>query len=208
MLFRSKDFFAKFNPIFAGDNIIEEKCENAGQAFSYKGSCYQIKMLGKAQPYNAATAIEVGRLLGIDDSAITQGLSKASLDGRLERLEAKGVKYILDGGHNPGAVKELAGELSKTQGEKELVFGCLSDKDVEGIATLLSPHFKRAVLFSPNSDRAMAIERITKAFTGKIDYTTAQNIGKALDQTKCKAVIICGSFTFIKEAREWIRKRQ
>ena len=203
-----KDFFAKFNPIFAGENLTKEQPQTKGQSFSYKGNCYQISMLGTAQPYNAATAIEVGRLLGIEDKYITRGLSKAHLEGRLEMVEAKGVKYILDGGHNPGAVAQLAGELSKMQGEKELVFGCLSDKDVESIATLLSPHFKRAILFSPESYRAMPLERIEEAFKGKLDYTTAQNIGKALDQTKCKTVIICGSFTFIKEAREWIRKRQ
>lgn len=203
-----KDFFAKFNPIFAGENLKIEKNQTAGQAFSYKGSRYEIKMLGTAQPYNAATAVEVAKLLGIDDSAIAQGLSKASLDGRLELEERKGVKYILDGGHNPGAIELLIQLLAEIKGEKELIFGCLSDKDVESIATLLSPYFKRAILFSPNSDRAMAIERIEKAFKGKIDFTTAQNIGKALDQTECKTVVICGSFTFIKEAREWIRKRQ
>lgn len=203
-----KDFFVKFNPIFAGESLIEEQNQTPGQSFSYKGNRYQIKMLGTAQLYNAATAIEAAGLLGIDNQAIARGLKTAHLEGRLEMLEAKGVKYILDGGHNPGAVAQLAGELSKTQGEKELVFGCLSDKDVESIAAILSPYFKRAILFSPESYRAMPIERIEKAFKGNVDYTTAQNIGKALDQTKCKTVVICGSFTFIKEAREWIRKRQ
>lgn len=203
-----KDYFVKFNPVFAGENLIEEQNQTPVQSFTYNGNRYQIKMLGEAQLYNAATAIEAAGLLGIDNQAIARGLKTAHLEGRLEMLEAKGVKYVLDGGHNPGAVAQLAGELSKTQGEKELVFGCLSDKDVQSIATLLSPYFKRAILFSPESYRAMPIERIEKAFKGKLDYTTAQNIGKALDQTKCKTVVICGSFTFIKEAREWIRKRQ
>ena len=202
-----KDFFAKFNPVFAGGNLLEENCER-GQAFSYKGNRYEISMLGTAQLYNAATAIEVGRLLGIGDKYITQGLKTARLEGRLEIIECKGVRYVLDGGHNPGAVEQLSGVLSKMHGEKELVFGCLSDKDVENIAKELSPYFKRAILFSPESYRAMPIERIERAFTGKIDYTTAQNIGKALDQTKCKIVVVCGSFTFIKEAREWIKKQQ
>lgn len=203
-----KDFFARFNPVFAGENLMEDKTQTVGQAFSYRGNNYRIKMLGKAQLYNAATAIETAKILGIADEFITQGLREAKLGGRLEVEECNGFKYILDGSHNPGAVAQLVGVLSSVQGEKELVFGCLSDKDVERIAAELSPHFKSAILFSPNSDRAMAIERITKAFSGKVNYTTAENVTSALEKTECKIVVVCGSFTFIKEAREWIRKRQ
>lgn len=202
------DFFKKFNPVFAGEILIEEKCEKAGQAFSYKGSLYEINMLGKAQLFNAATAIEACRLLGIADNAITQGLKLAKLGGRVEIEEKNGVKYILDGGHNPGAIAQLVDTLNQIDGEKELVFGCLSDKDVEGVAALLAPKFKRAILFSPPSVRAMAIEKIIKAFSGKIDYITAKDVSSALDKTKCNTVVVCGSFTFIKEAREWIRRQQ
>ncbi|MGN0812437.1 MAG: bifunctional folylpolyglutamate synthase/dihydrofolate synthase [Candidatus Coproplasma sp.] len=203
-----KQFFARFNPVYAGENIIIENTEQSGQAFRYKDNRYEIKMLGKAQPYNAATAIEVCRLLDIDEKFIAQGLKTARVDGRLEVINCRGVKYILDGGHNPGAVKELAGVLSDIKGEKELIFGCLSDKDVEGIATELSPYFKRAVLFSPNSCRAMALEKIEGAFTGKTEYIIAENVTSALEKTECETVVVCGSFTFLKEAREWIRKRR
>ncbi|MGN0807665.1 MAG: bifunctional folylpolyglutamate synthase/dihydrofolate synthase [Candidatus Coproplasma sp.] len=203
-----KDFFARFNPVFAGENLIEDKSQTSGQAFSYRGNNYHIKMLGEAQLYNAATAIDTAKILGIADKFITKGLSEAELDGRLEVEECSGVKYILDGSHNPGAVAQLVGVLPSVQGEKELVFGCLSDKDVEEIAFKLSPYFKRAILFSPDSDRAMAIERIIKAFSEKLNYITAENVISALEKTECKNVVVCGSFTFIKEAREWIRKRQ
>ncbi len=202
------DFFARFNPVFAGTDLIEEKCEKLGQAFSYKGGRYEINMLGKAQLFNAATAIDTCKLLGIEDSAIAQGLKLAKLGGRVEIEQAGGVKYILDGGHNPGAIAQLVDTLKKIDGEKELVFGCLSDKDVESVANLLAPCFKRAILFSPPSVRAMDIEKIINAFSGKIDYITAKDVSCALDQTTCKVVVVCGSFTFIKEAREWIRKRQ
>ncbi|MGN0806153.1 MAG: bifunctional folylpolyglutamate synthase/dihydrofolate synthase [Candidatus Coproplasma sp.] len=203
-----KHFFSKFDPVFAGKDLTEEKCDGQGQAFIYKGSRYEIKMLGKAQMYNAATAIEVCKILGIEERYIFQGIKNARLSGRLETEERNGVKYILDGAHNPGAIAELVGVLSDIKGERELVFGCLSDKDVESIASLLSPYFKRAVLFSPQSVRAMAIERIINAFSGKTEYITAENVTEALEKTECKTVVVCGSFTFLKEAREWIRKRR
>ncbi|MGN1103459.1 MAG: bifunctional folylpolyglutamate synthase/dihydrofolate synthase [Candidatus Coproplasma sp.] len=202
-----KRFFEKFKPVFAGENLTKENCAE-GQAFSYRGSRYEINLLGEAQLYNASTAIEVCTLLGIDENAIVQGLKTARLKGRLEQIERNGVRFILDGGHNPGAVAQLVGVIKGIKGEKELVFGCLSDKDVESIAKELSPHFKRAILFSPASYRAMVLDRITKAFTGKIDYVTAQNIDDALEKTQCRNVAVCGSFTFIKEASEWIRKLQ
>ncbi|MGN1060908.1 MAG: bifunctional folylpolyglutamate synthase/dihydrofolate synthase [Candidatus Coproplasma sp.] len=203
-----KDFFAGFNPVFAGENLTAEECSILGQAFLYKGVRYEIKMLGRAQLFNAATAIEVCKLLGIEDKFIVKGLRFAKLDGRVEIEQIGGVKYILDGGHNPGAIAQLVDTLKQIDGEKELIFGCLSDKDADGVAEILAPCFKRAILFSPPSVRAMPIEKIINAFSGKIDYITAKEITSALEKTECGTVAVCGSFTFIKEAREWIRKRQ
>ena len=89
------------------------------------------------------------------------------------------------------------------------MFGCLSDKDVCGAAEALAPHFRSAVLFSPKSYRAMELERIYGAFKGKIEViTTAETVEAALSKAAGKTVVVCGSFTALKEAREWIEKRQ
>ncbi len=203
-----KDFFRRFDPIFAGEGLEKEKDSSNGQTFTYKGNRYKINMLGRAQLYNAATAIEVCNLLGIGQSYIAQGLKNTVLGGRLQVEESGGVKYILDGAHNPGAIAELVEVLENIKGEKELVFGCLSDKDVESAARLLAPCFKRVILFSPPSVRAMALEKIVGAFSNKLDYITADGVSDALKKTQSKTVVVCGSFTFIKEAQEWIKKRQ
>lgn len=202
------NFFKRFNPIFAGEGLTVTKVGSGYRNFSYGGREYRIKMLGEAQPYNAATAIEACRLLGIDEDAIYRGLADTELGGRIELLHANGRQFVLDGAHNTGAVEELATVLCDMQGEKELVFGCLSDKDVNSVATVLAPHFKKAYLFSPSSARAMDIEKIKTAFDGKIEYVTANGIIDALEKTRCKTVVACGSFTFIKEAKEWINKLQ
>lgn len=203
-----KDFFKRFDPVFSGDDLSVVETTVEGQTFLYGGREYRISMLGEAQPYNAATAIETCRLLGVSGEIIAQGLRAAKLCGRVEFLCANGRQFVLDGAHNPGAVEELATVLRNMQGEKELVFGCLSDKDVKSVASVLSPHFKRAVLFSPSSARAMDVESVKTAFDGKIEYVTASGISDALEKTECKTVVVCGSFTFIKEAKEWISKRQ
>lgn len=203
-----KDFFTKFDPVFAGVGLEEEAAEGCAQAFKYGGRHYQINMLGRAQLYNAATAIEACKLLSIEDKFIRQGLKLAVLGGRLQVIKKRGVTYILDGAHNPGALKELSAVIKNTDGEKELVFGCLSDKDVGEAARILCPHFKKAYLFSPASVRAMPLDKIGQAFSGKIDFTTAQSVTCALEKTRCKVVAVCGSFTIIKEAVEWINKQQ
>lgn len=201
-------FFSQFNPIIAGKGLTDIKSCNNCQTFLYGGKQYKINMHGKAQAYNAATAIEVCRLLGISESAIESGISLAKLDGRIEFLQVGKRRYILDGGHNPGAAQVLSDVLNNIHGEKLLVFGCLSDKDVQTVANTLAPHFKKAILFIPSSVRAMDIQKIENAFKGKVEYITAKDINDALKKADCNLVVVCGSFTFIKEAKSWIGKQQ
>ena len=55
----------------------------------------------------------------------------------------------------------------------------------------------------------MELERIYGAFKGKIEViTTAETVEAALSKAAGKTVVVCGSFTALKEAREWIEKRQ
>lgn len=208
-----KEFFKKFNPVFAGEGLTPATADTTCvQAFCYKGETYGINMLGSAQPYNAATAIEACRLLGIESRYITEGLKTAKLYGRTEVIKKGGRTFIFDGAHNPAAIGALTQTLADTPdfkgGEAELVFGCLSDKDVEACAKILAPHFKRAILFEPESARAMALDKMIKAFTGKIPVETAPSVIGALDKTESRKIVVCGSFTIIKEAREWIKREQ
>lgn len=205
-----KDFFKSFDPVFAGEGLTEIPTGNGleGQSFRYKGEEYFINMSGRAQLYNAAAAIETCRLLGIDNKYIVNGLRAARLRGRIETLRLGGTEYILDGAHNPGALKELVGSVVFDAENSELVFGCLSDKDVYAAAEILAPHFSRAILFEPDSPRAMKLGKIVGAFEGKIKIETAYSVCGALEKARGGKVAVCGSFTFIKEAAEWINRRR
>ncbi len=207
----AKRFFGRFDPVIAGEGLTPLASEDGedGQRFRYKGAEYRIKMLGEAQLYNAATAVEVCRLLGIEERYISEGLGEAELAGRIQIIKRGGRTFILDGAHNPGAAEALSGFL-KGYGvtEGELVFGCLSDKDADGLAEILSPHFIRAVLFEPDSPRAMPLKKMLCAFSGRIDTLTAASVGEALDKTEADTVAVCGSFTILKEAEEWINRRR
>ena len=200
---------AEAREFFRGCKFADDVDEVFDGGFIYGGKKFELNAEGCCQHLNAACAIEGAKILGIDDGAVYKGVADCRPRGRLEKFYLNGREYILDGAHNPAAFKPLTELLALCPKPAALVFGCLSDKDVCGAAEALAPHFRSAVLFSPKSYRAMELERIYGAFKGKIEViTTAETVEAALSKAAGKTVVVCGSFTALKEAREWIEKRQ
>lgn len=200
-------YFSALGARFAGDGLRVLSEDAEGQTFSYNGEIYRIKMLGRAQCYNAATAAEACKLLGLSYKDIADGLAMTRLKGRVEVIKKGDVTYVLDGAHNPAAFEPLIGSLRHIPAPITLIYGCLSDKDVKNSAKILAPHFKNAVLVAPNSYRAMETGKIYAAFADKIgDVRTAGSVGEALETARGASVVVCGSFTLLKEAKEWIKR--
>ena len=197
-------FFEKKHAIFAKKPKII--CDNA---FLYDGKEYRIAMKGSAQPYNAATAIEVAKLLKIDETAIYMGVYQASLTGRIEVLTTKdGKKYILDGAHNPAAFIPLKDYLSNVSGKKSVIYGCLSDKDIKGNLSCLAPVADEIITVKPNSARAMDEDKIYNTCTGLFkSVQRAVSVEDALTKAGFGTVAVCGSFTLLREAKKWIEKK-
>lgn len=202
-------FFEKKGAIFAGDGLKILSRSPYGQIFEYKGATYEISLHGDAQCYNAATAAEACAILGFSQSDIKSGLRSARISGRAERIETSHGLYIIDGAHNPAAFAPLCDLLARTQGSRRLIFGCLSDKDVDNIARILSGYFISVTLVVPDSQRAMDIEKMEKAFGRCFSgVSSARSVSEALEGAKADVIVVCGTFTILKEAREWIEKRQ
>lgn len=171
---------------------------------------YKLRMAGDCQPYNAACAIEAARLLKIDETSIYSGVNSAYLPARVQYFKSEDVTYILDGAHNPASFAPLAGVLRGEKGVKCVIFGCLSDKDVDGDAFALRGAADRIITVKPNSPRAMPQEKITSAFRKYFNNVTEENsVGSALANacTNSEVIAVCGSFTILKEAKLWIEKR-
>lgn len=205
-----KAFFKKLNVKFAGENLKLIQRSDYGQVFELDGVQYPLAMLGDEQCYNAATAIEACRILGIDAAIYADGVFKGvRLAGRMEIIGRGGATYVLDGSHNPASFSPLVGYLERRGGGDTLIYGCLSDKDVTAAADLLAPHFKNVICVRPESYRAMDIKRITEAFKGRgIRVGRAAGVGEALDAATGGLIVVCGSFTILKEAKEWIEREQ
>lgn len=179
-----------------------------GQSFLYGGEKFTIQMAGFAQVYNAAAAIEGARILGIGEKYIREGIASARLEGRLQRVVSGGRTFIVDGCHNPQSFTPLKRALSAfPPGEVTVVFGCLSDKDIEGNLGEIKGLAHRIIAVKPNSPRAMELGKIYAACKKYFaDATTADGVAAALESSG-GTTVVCGSFTLVKEALNWIGKR-
>ena len=99
-----------------------------------------IALAGSHQKQNAALAIAALRAakIDIDDSAIAQGLAAIEWPARFQRWDER---TIIDGAHNPAAVRTLAETWREIFGDQRatLVLAVLSDKDLRGICEALAP---------------------------------------------------------------------
>lgn len=177
--------------------------------FIYKGKKYVLSVSGSLQPYNAATAIEAAKLLNIGDNAIFEGIKNTKPCGRLEKFEVCGRTYILDGAHNPAAFVPLKEYLEDAKGGKTIVYGSLSDKDIEGNLKNLAGITDNIIAVKCGGYRAADIERTAEACVKYFkNVSKAESVSDALKEAETQTVIVCGSFTLLKEAKEWIEKRR
>jgi dihydrofolate synthase/folylpolyglutamate synthase len=108
-----------------------------------------VGLRGRHQAANAAVAdalldaLEVAGVARVSDEARRTGYATARWPGRLELVEYRGHRILLDGAHNPDGAASLARALDDlaphvgVSGPVTLVIGVMADKDVEGIVRAL-----------------------------------------------------------------------
>lgn len=202
---KAKEYFKGLGGILADGTVSTD-----GNLFSYRGKEYELSNSNGYSAYNAATAIEGAKILGLPEEAIYEGIKNVKLFGRVEKIEAGGRAFILDGAHNPAAFEPLAEYLGNFLEEITVIFGCLKDKDIDGILSGLATVRVGKIYAVPcPNPRTRTAEETKKAvlkyFT---DVRTAENVSDALDKSDTGLVVVCGSFTLLKEAKQWIDKRQ
>lgn len=174
-------------------------------AKSYDG---EIRARGYLQPYNAGLAAEAARILKIDENAIYSGVKRAQPEGRLDFFEVGKVTYILDGAHNPAAFLPLNELLNERDyGPITFIFGCLADKDIDGNLTAITGFSDDIIAVKCPGPRARSLGDTEKACRKYFkNVKTAQSVEEALDTANARTVVVCGSFTLLKGAKEWIEK--
>jgi dihydrofolate synthase/folylpolyglutamate synthase len=93
----------------------------------------------------------------LSDQALRDAASATSVSGRLEVLGGEPLT-VLDGAHNPHAVRALIDSLQPLLGERPLtlVLGVLEDKDAASMLEALLARCERAWFTAPPSPRALS----------------------------------------------------
>jgi dihydrofolate synthase/folylpolyglutamate synthase len=179
------------------------------QTFSYRGEEYTIGMYGTPQMYNAAVAVEVAIQLHLRTVAIKTGLRRAKMPGRVERLWYGNTTYVLDGCHNPQSFAPFLEWARANGGVDTLIYGCLADKDVQNASEQLSEVAQNVVAVAPHSYRAMDLANIRQSLMQNFaTVQTAPSVKQALQKARGNRIAVCGSFTLLKEAKDWIVGKQ
>ena len=167
-------------------------------------------LYGEAQKYNAGLAIAAAKLLKIDETSIYLGVNRAKLCGRCEVLTANdGAFYILDGAHNPAAFAPLVELVKNKFGKADgVIYGSLSDKNIRKNLEIISSFATKVAVVPCESPRNIDIGKLTKECVNLGIYAGKfENITAALDNFHGKVIAVCGSFTLLREAKQWIEKR-
>ncbi|MEA1871369.1 MAG: folylpolyglutamate synthase/dihydrofolate synthase family protein, partial [Candidatus Bipolaricaulota bacterium] len=173
-----------------------------------------LPLLGGYQQENLRVTLRAIELLREDgltipNHAVASGLAVARWPGRFEVISRRPL-VILDGAHNQPGALALAEDIERTlpdQIHRHLLFGILSDKELEPIARALFPLFSSVTLTRPKSPRAMALDPLLEAARSlgivplrstsvREGATSAYNSLKEDD-----ALVVTGSLTVVREAR-------
>jgi len=179
----------------------------------------KIKLLGRHQAVNAATAVGVVEALknygvSVTVETIRKGLYKALWPGRFEIVK-KNPLIILDGAQNKAssiALRDAVKELFKKK--IILILGLSSDKDIKGVLKVLTPFAKKLILTKSNNPRAMALEILRESaerIKKNINLSLTENVPQALETAfncahKKDLILVTGSLFVVGEARDIIMK--
>ncbi|CAM2876678.1 bifunctional tetrahydrofolate synthase/dihydrofolate synthase [Vibrio diazotrophicus] len=162
---------------------------------------------------NAATALMALGCSGLEvsDVNIVEGLRKAKLAGRMQRISDKPI-ILLDVAHNPHSAEYLASQIRTQFPEKtvHMVLGMLHDKDIKSTIDVLKPlvkHWYPASLSGPRA--ASASELCQHLEQGQVEYANPVSAFESAmtSVTDGDVIIVAGSFHTVGEVLEhWKNK--
>ncbi|HEW7427668.1 dihydrofolate synthetase [Streptococcus pneumoniae] len=197
-----------------------------GEIFDYTSAVrqgrFQTSLLGLYQIENAGMAIalldtfcqEDGRELASNDF-LGQALEETSWPGRLE-IVSRDPLMILDGAHNPHAIKALLVTLQERFADyhKEILFTCIKTKALEDMLDLLGAMPDTELTLTHFADSRATDESVLKE-AAKSRNLSYQDWHDFLDQNltdkkeeKQTVRIVTGSLYFLSQVRAYLMERK
>lgn len=197
-----------------------------GEVFDYTSAVrqgrFQTSLLGLYQIENAGMAIalldtfcqEDGRELASNDF-LGQALEETSWPGRLE-IVSRDPLMILDGAHNPHAIKALLVTLQERFADyhKEILFTCIKTKALEDMLDLLGAMPDTELTLTHFADSRATDESVLKeaAKARNLNYQDwhdflEQNLTDKKEE-KQTVRIVTGSLYFLSQVRAYLMERK
>ncbi|MDG7792774.1 bifunctional folylpolyglutamate synthase/dihydrofolate synthase [Streptococcus pneumoniae] len=197
-----------------------------GEVFDYTSSVrqgrFQTGLLGLHQIENAGMAIalldtfcqEDGRDQASND-LLGQALEETSWPGRLE-VVSRDPLMILDGAHNPHAIKALLATLQERFADyhKEILFTCIKTKALEDMLDLLGTMSDTELTLTHFADSRATDESVLKeaaksrnlSYQGWQDFLERKLIDKKEEKKTVR--IVTGSLYFLSQVRAYLMERK
>ncbi|HET2806413.1 TPA: bifunctional folylpolyglutamate synthase/dihydrofolate synthase [Streptococcus pneumoniae] len=197
-----------------------------GEVFDYTSAVrqgrFQTSLLGLYQIENAGMAIalldtfcqEDGRELASNDF-LGQALEETSWPGRLE-IVSRDPLMILDGAHNPHAIKALLVTLQERFADyhKEILFTCIKTKALEDMLDLLGAMPDTELTLTHFADSRATDESVLKeaAKSRNLSYQDwhdflEQNLTDKKEEKQTVRIVI-GSLYFLSQVRAYLMERK
>ncbi|VOD92360.1 folylpolyglutamate synthase [Streptococcus pneumoniae] len=206
--------------------VNHQKSVVMGEIFDYTSSVrqgrFQTGLLGLHQIENAGMAIalldnfcqEDSRELASND-LLAQALEETSWPGRLE-IVSRAPLMILDGAHNPHAIKALLTTLQERFADyhKEILFTCIKTKALEDMLDLLEEIPDTELTLTHFDDSRATDESVLKeaAKSRNLSYQGWQDFleQKLTDKKEEKKTvrIVTGSLYFLSQVRAYLMERK
>ncbi len=162
-----------------------------------------LGLTGVHQKLNAALALAALRAAIphylCSDAQLAEGLAATRWPGRFENV-LPGV--ILDGAHNPPAMRTLVNTWRATQGDirAHCIFAGAADKDLTEVLSILSPIVASWTLPPVQSPRIMPQEQLSQLVcrVSEAPVSTPATLADALASSR-RPLLICGSFFLVGE---------
>jgi len=174
----------------------------------------RVPLHGNHQAINCGLALAILDKLKeagykIDNDKATAGLDKVWLAGRMEMI-CDDPRIMIDGAHNAASIRALIHAIGQNipYDSMVVIFGCNSDKDIEGMLRELQYGADKVIFTRSNSPKAASPQDLADMYTeicGKM-CQTALSLGEAL-RIAASAIgrgdLICitGSFYLIGQAK-------
>lgn len=206
--------------------VRHQKSVVAGEVFDYTSAVrqgrFQTGLLGLHQIENAGMAIALldtfcqeNDLELPANTLVAQALEKTRWPGRLEVVSREPL-MILDGAHNPHAIKALVATLQERFADyrKEILFTCIKTKALEDMLDLLGAIPDTELILTHFDDSRATDESVLKeaAKSRNLSYQDWQDFleQKLTDKKEDKKTvrIVTGSLYFLSQVRAYLMERK